>query len=77
MVSCIDLFENYVFMVQNEIQDMHWFSFQIIILVHIMYQWNKDFDPIELGFRILKKIHYYIYDEKEHDILFVQHAFKL
>ncbi len=77
VVSCIDFFENYVFMVQNEIQDMHWFSFQITILVHITYQWNKDFDPVELGFKILKESHYYIFYEKEHDILFVQHAFRL
>jgi hypothetical protein len=26
-VSCIDFYENYAFMVQNEIQDMHWFNF--------------------------------------------------
>jgi len=56
---------------------MHWFSFQITILVHIMFQWNKDFDIVELGFRILKEIHYYIYDENEHDILSIQHAFIL
>ncbi len=45
--------------------------------MHTTYQWNKDFGPIELGFKILKEIHYYIYDEKEHDTLFVQHAFRL
>jgi hypothetical protein len=27
IVSCIDFSENYAFKVQNEIQDMHWFSF--------------------------------------------------
>jgi hypothetical protein len=46
---------------------MHWFSFHIIILVNIMYRSNKDFDPVELGSKILKEIHYYMYDEKEHD----------
>jgi hypothetical protein len=45
--------------------------------MYITYHWNKDFDPFELGFRILKDIHYYIYDEKEHDTFFVQHAFIL
>jgi hypothetical protein len=37
IVSCIDFFDNYAFKVQNEIQDMHWFTFQITILVHITY----------------------------------------
>jgi predicted protein tyrosine phosphatase len=27
VVSCIDFSNNYVFMVQNEIQGMHWFNF--------------------------------------------------
>jgi hypothetical protein len=67
VVSHIDFYKNYVFMVQNEIQDLHWFSFQITSLVHIMYRSNKDFDPIEARSRILKDIHYYIFDEKEHD----------
>ncbi len=51
------------------------FSFEITILVHITYWWNKDLDLIEHGSKILKKIHYYIFDEKEHDTLFVQHAY--
>ncbi len=77
VISCIDFSDNYVFMVQNEIQYMHWLSFQIIILVHIMYRWNKEFDLVEFGCIILKEIHYYIFYEKEHDTLFIQHAFIL
>jgi len=77
VVSCIKLFENYVFMVQNEIQDMHWFSFHITIMVHITYRRNKDFDLIEHESKILKDIHYYISNENEHDTFFVQHVFKL
>ncbi len=77
VLSCIDFSDNYVFIVQNEIQYMHWLSFHITILVHIMYRWNKDFDLVELGCIILKEIHYYIFYEKEHDTLFVQHAFRL
>jgi hypothetical protein len=42
-----------------------------------MYRWNKDFDLVELGSKILKEIHYNIFDEKEHDTLFVQHAFNI
>jgi hypothetical protein len=63
--------------VQNEIRDMHWYSFQITILVHITYRINHGYDPIHLESKILKKVHYYILDEKEHDTLFVQYAFVL
>ncbi len=44
IVSCIDFFENYAFKIQNKIQDMHWFLFQITILVHITYYHNPTFD---------------------------------
>lgn len=37
VVSCIDFSKNYVMKVQNEIQDMHWLSFQMTVLVHITY----------------------------------------
>jgi hypothetical protein len=33
IISCIDFSENYAMKVQNEIHDIHWFSFQIIVLV--------------------------------------------
>jgi hypothetical protein len=49
--------------VQNEIQDMHWFSFQIIFLIHITYQHNLDYDPTLERPKILKDlVHYYVYD---------------
>ncbi len=63
--------------VQNEIQDMHWFSFQIIVLVHITYRYNPKYDLAKDGSKILKEVHYHISNEKEHDTLFFQHAFKL
>jgi hypothetical protein len=62
---------------QNEIQDMHWFSFQITILVHITYHQNLTFDPTHPESKILKEVHYYICDEKEHDTLYVQYVFRL
>ncbi len=77
MVSCIDFSKNYAFVVQNEIQDMHWFNFHITILVNIMYRSNKDFDPVEHGSIILKEIHYYIYVEKEHDTFFCPTCFQI
>jgi hypothetical protein len=69
--SCIDFFENYAFKVQNEIQDMHWYSFHITNLVHITYWINPYYDVAHPKSKILKEVHYYILDEKEHDMLFM------
>jgi hypothetical protein len=74
---CIDFFENYAFKVQNEIHDMHWYSFQITILVHITYWINPGYDLVHLESKILKEVHYYISHEKEHNTLFMQHVFML
>jgi hypothetical protein len=70
IVSCID-FENYAMKVQNEIQDMHWFFFQVTVLVHITFKHNRDYDPIVNMSRILKEVHYYVFDEKKYNALFV------
>lgn len=56
---------------------MHWFSFQIMIFVHITYWLNPTYDPVEPGTKILKKMHYYVSDEKKHDTIFVQNVFQL
>jgi hypothetical protein len=45
--------------------------------VHITYHHNPAPDPAHPKSKILKEVHYYILDEKEHDTLYVQHAFKL
>jgi hypothetical protein len=50
---------------------MHWFNFQVFILMHITYQWNLDFVAIEPRSKIFKEIHYYFFDEKDHDTFFV------
>ncbi len=56
---------------------MHFFSFQIIVLVHITYLHNLDYDLVIQISKIVKEVHYYASIEKDHDTLFVQHAFKL
>jgi hypothetical protein len=63
--------------VQNKIQDMHWFSFQITVLIHITYHHNPHYDLVTKNSKTLKEVHYYVFDENDHDTLFVQHAFKL
>jgi len=42
-----------------------------------MYHHNPTFDPAHLEFGILTEVHYYISNEKKHNALYVQHAFKL
>lgn len=37
IVSVVDFAENYSFTVQNEVQSMHWHSYQVTILVHISF----------------------------------------
>jgi hypothetical protein len=51
--------------VQNEIQDMHCFSFQITVLVHITYQHILEYDSAIDGSKILKEVHYYISNERK------------
>jgi hypothetical protein len=60
IVSCIDFFKNYAMKVQNEIQDMHWFFFQITILIHISYKHELDYDPIIDTSKSFKEVHYYV-----------------
>ena len=67
VVSVIDFAENYTFKEQNEIQSMHWFNFQVTILVQITYVRTLS-DKVE------KFIHFWISDDKLHDTLFVQHC---
>ncbi len=62
--------------VQNEIQSMHWHTFQVSILIHITYQ----LDPSYIGSGpkdLLKDVHYYVFNDISHDQLFVQHCFML
>ncbi len=37
VISIVDFVKNYSFEVQNEVQSMHWHSYQINILVHITF----------------------------------------
>jgi hypothetical protein len=42
-----------------------------------MYHHNPTHNPTNPKSKILKEVHYYISDEKEHDTIYVQHVFKL
>jgi len=79
VMSIVDFAKNYTHQEYNEVQEMHCHSFQLTILVHICYRWNKDY----LVNRYLNKekliieYHYYLSNDNEHDTLFVQHCFEL
>lgn len=70
VVSIVDFVENYAFKEQNEIQSMHWYTKQVTIFVLITYF------RIASG-AIKKTMHFFVSDDKQHDTLFVQHAFLL
>ncbi len=63
----------------NEIQEMHWHSFQLTILVHTCYRWNDAYidNPNSGAKKLITKYYYYLSNDTEHGILFVQHCFEL
>jgi hypothetical protein len=63
--------------VHNEIQNMHWHNFQVTILVHITYRRNPNYDHVHPNSQVLKEVHYYVSNDNNHEMFFVQHAFKL
>ena len=77
VVSIVDFAENYTFEVQNEVQSMHWHSFQISILIHICFRHNPNATRYDEDSWILTEYHFYISDDPTHDTNMVQHCFKL
>jgi hypothetical protein len=79
IVFVVDFVENYSFAEWNEIQEMHFSSVQVTILVHVSYRWNEEFleDPNSGAPKLLTEYHYYILDDPNHDVLFVKHYFDL
>ena len=52
VVSVVDFAENYSVEIQNEVQSIHWQSYQVSILIHICFRYNPELDPYDeaLGF---------------------------
>jgi hypothetical protein len=48
----------YVIKEQNEIQNQHWFNFQIIIFLHLSWKTNHKYDPID-GKSLVKILEYH------------------
>jgi hypothetical protein len=77
VVSIVDFAKNYTFEVQNEVQSMHWHSYQIFILVHISFCHNLTQYPYDEDSKTLTKYDFYISNDHKHNSKFVQHCFKL
>lgn len=54
ILSHIDFAKNYTFHINNEIQSMHWHSFQVMILVHITYRLNPYYNENNGQTRVIK-----------------------
>jgi hypothetical protein len=77
VLSCVDFFENYTMKIQNEVQSMNRHNFQVNTPVHISYRHNFSINPIDANSSIIKEVHYYVFDDPNHDFLYVQHVFML
>ena len=68
----VDFVEKYTLQLQNEIQSQYYHSDRVIIMVHI-----HGADSTEENRVILKEYHFYISDDRCHELDFVQHNFQL
>jgi len=75
ILSVVDFAENYTLQPQNEIQSQYYHSEQVSIMVHITYRHGPD--STEEKRVIVKESHFYISDDRTHDIHYMQHCFKL
>jgi hypothetical protein len=60
ILSHIDFAKYYT----NEIQPMHWHSFQVMIPIHITYKLNPSYNENNGQTRMIKKSHFYVNDDK-------------
>ena len=67
ILSVVNFAENYTLQPHNEIQSQYYHSDQVSIMVH----------STEENRVILKKYHFYISDDRCHELDFVQHSFQL
>jgi hypothetical protein len=75
VLSVVDFAENYTLQPQNEIQSQYYHSEKVNIMVHITYRHGPDSN--EQNKVILKEYHFYISDDRCHDLAYVQHCFQL
>ena len=66
ILSVVYFAENYTLQPQNEIQSQYYHSKQVSIMVHITYRHGQD--SSEEKCVILKESHFYISDDRTHEI---------
>ena len=77
----VDFVENYTFAPQREIQSEYYHSEQVSIFILVLYGNaharidGRDSTP--QSHDVIKEYHFYVSDDREHDMLFVQHCFGL
>ncbi len=64
---------NFFFQVQNAMQSMHWHSHQIIILVHISYCLNLDYELYDEDSKVLIEYYFDVLDDQKQNNEFVQY----
>ena len=69
----VDFAENYILQPQNEIQSQYYHLEQVSIMVHITYMHRPNSN--EQNIVILKEVHFYISDDRSHDLSYVQTLF--
>jgi len=77
MLSVVGFAKFYTFAKQNEVQEAHWNSLNVTILVQITYYLNPTTDPNRKEMQLSKDVHFYISNDGKHDTLFVQHCLLL
>ena len=74
ILSAANFAENYTLQQKNKIQSQYYHSYQVTIMVHITYKHGED--STEEKRVILNKYHFYISDDRCHDLDFVQNNFQ-
>jgi hypothetical protein len=79
ILSVVDFVENYTFTAQKEIQSEYYHSDQVTIFFHVLYiHAQRSLPNIEStndNRHVIKEYHFYISDDRTHDIHYVQHCF--
>ena len=70
IVFVIDFAENYSFEIQNEVQSIHWHSYQITILVQIMWHRHSSTTDAHDVCKFFMKYNFYVSDDKTQDNFF-------
>ena len=75
ILSMVDFVEKYTLQLKNEIQSQYYHSYQVNIMVHTTYRHGAN--STEEKMVILKEYHFYISDDRCHDLPFLQRIFQL